>query len=441
MRAIVVVAIVVVGICTGAASVRAQTWTSPRGRPPLWQIVSVDRSGERAWLYDAEDIAGDGAGAFQPDEAAADLRSVYADADRDRLWIRAYVASASAPPPELTMFYFIDVDRRDDTGGAAAAMPLWPDFMTDPSDGGYERAFGVRADGEVLGAWRWDSANERWQEQTPGPMAIEVEAERDRDPIRVAGLEHGYVQVSVEHALAGLDASCAGALFVRSWLETSAQRSFGDAVLSAGLCRGESNGIGDPLVLRIASCAADSDCPAAGRCRERVCLLEYECGSDVDCRTGERCTGSACVKVVTGSCDADSDCDGLVCEGSSCSACSDNGARACADGLVCTPRGACVDPSDAAAGAGATGGSAARGGSGGTSGRAGSSGSAGDADEDIPPGKVRGGAFHCAAVGGQGHGTAAWLWLAPLLACALGAMRRRGRRASASRDLHKAGRS
>src|SRR5688572_16119937 len=108
MRQLAIVASIVSVAVTYAVTARAQTWSSPRGRPALWQIISVDESGEAGWPYGAEDVAEDGIDSFDPDEAGADLRTVYADADATGLWIRAYVASEAAPPESVVAYFFID---------------------------------------------------------------------------------------------------------------------------------------------------------------------------------------------------------------------------------------------------------------------------------------------------------------------------------------------
>src|SRR4051812_39304237 len=149
MRVSVVIAIAIVGVSIGVSAASAQSWSNPRGRPPLWQIIAVDSSGETGWPYGAEDIAGDGAGKLDSDEASADLRSVYADADKDRVWLRSYVAATGTLSADLVMFFFIDADERSDTGGGADAIDLRPEFKRDPSAGGYERAIGVGADGKL----------------------------------------------------------------------------------------------------------------------------------------------------------------------------------------------------------------------------------------------------------------------------------------------------
>ena len=395
------VAIAIVSVMSlGVSAASAQTWTSASGRPPLWQIIAVDRSGETGWLFGAEDIAGDGATKFEADEAATDLRSVYADADRNRVWIRAYLAATGNVSAGQVTFFFIDTDLRSETGGGADAKDLRKEFESDPSEGGYERAIGVSADGKLIGAWQWDAAGKRWMALMPSANAIQIEVDHDQDALRSAGNDHAYVQIAIEHSVSGLDAACKGRIFVRTWLDDAPKkRSFGDDVLSAAACRPELDGYGDPKILRTGDCDADKDCVAGGHCREQICVFEYQCGGDADCRTGERCSGSLCVKVVSGSCDDDSDCDGLVCDGNACVPCSDKGARACEAGWACTPSGTCVDPGDAAAG------------SGGKSG----DGGGGSGGSEYPPGKVRGGSFQCAALSGE-RLRGNWLYVLPLLA-------------------------
>jgi hypothetical protein len=297
-------ALMLVGSCALVTPVCAQTWTSPRGRPPLWQIISIDRSGEQDWRWGAEDIAKDGAGRYDADEASSDLRTVYADSDRERLWLRAYVGSAQPPLAKLLLFAFVDVDGRADTGTGADAIQLRPEFASDPSQGGFERAIGVGADGRIVGAWRWDSASKRWisleseiDDSDAGAFgdAIAVEVGRDRDPVALAGLEHGYIQLSALHALSGLNASCAAKIFVRTWLDDAPRRSFGDEVASEASCRAQFDASGNPAVLDAASCDAKRACPAAGSCRNGACVIEYDCDANADCRSGQHCEAKVCV--------------------------------------------------------------------------------------------------------------------------------------------------
>jgi hypothetical protein len=319
-----------------ASSAAAQTWSSMRGRPALWQITSVDATGDQTWPYGDEDIAGDGAGTFEDDEAGADLRTVYADADADRLWLRAYVAAESAPSENAVAYFFLDTDARNATGGDAASPDLWPELEADPSPGGYERVIAVGADETLVGAWRWDTETSGWLAIDERPNEIRVEVDSDIDPIRIFAPERGYFQVDVDHEISTLDSSCDGNIFVRIWHDDPPMRAFGDDDDEPSACRLPLDPLGDPIVLREPMCTQDSDCPAAGECDDGVCIFTYECTRDVDCPAGESCSDGACT-------------DGDAGEG----------------------------------GAGGAGG-----------GGAGAGGAAGDM---VPPGNVQGGAFHCAA--------------------------------------------
>lgn len=331
--ALVLVAAFLIG-AVSASRATAQTWSSQRGRPALWQITSVDATGDLAWPYGSEDVAGDGAGAFEQDEAGADLRTVYADADANRLWLRAYVASDTALSEDAVAYFFLDTDARNSTGGDAASSQAWPDLGADPSPGGYERVIVARGDGSLVGAWRWDAPNREWVAIEEQPDEIRVEVERDVDPIRIGAAERGYVQVDVDHAISTLDSSCDGNVFVRIWHDDPPMRDFGDDDDEPSACRLPLDDRGDPIVLREPACTTDSDCPADGECVDAVCIFTYACSRDVDCPAGETCRG-----------------------------------------------GACTD--DAGGGGGA----------GGTSG----AGAAGTAGTAVPPGNVQGGAFNCAA--------------------------------------------
>jgi len=323
----------------GATSAAAQTWSSMRGRPALWQITSVDATGEPSWPYGDEDIAGDGAGTFEDDEAGADLRTVYADADANRLWLRAYVAGESAPSENAVGYFFLDTDARNATGGDAASPDLWPELEADPTAGGYERVIAANADGTLVGAWRWDTPTSEWVAIDAQPNEIRVEVDSDVDPIRIFAPERGYFQVDVDHEISTLDSSCDGNIFVRIWHDDPPMRDFGDDDDEPSACRLPLDSLGDPIVLREPACTDDSDCPANGECDDGVCIFTYECTRDIDCPSGETCSGGAC-----------------------------------------------------------TDGDAGNGGAGGAgSGGAGGAGAGGAAGDMVPPGNVQGGAFHCAA--------------------------------------------
>lgn len=411
----------------------AQTWSSPRTRPALWQIIAIDESGEPGWPYGDEDIAGDSLASFDADEAASDLRTVYADADATRLWLRAYVASASAPPAQVLVYFFIDGDDRDSTGGPADDDGLWPELIADPTSGGYEHAFAARGDGMLEGAWRWNAQAASWTPLVQPPPDTIVQVDRDLDPIRIGPMEHGYVQIELAHTLTQLDASCTSNLFVRTWHDDAPSRAFGDDDDRAFGCRPTLDVFGDPDVLREPGCDQDSDCPAGGRCRDGLCLFTYECVADRDCRTDHRCEGGACLRVVERSCSADTECLGLVCRNGDCVACTENGAGACEDPLLCSPNGQCVDRDRGAPNAG-SGGTAGSGGRGGNGGRAGSGSGAGGSG-GTPPGTVRGGAFQCAVTAGGRDATdgVGWLVIALAVSWRWRAIRLRARRASSAR--------
>ncbi len=393
--------------CAGIASgAEAQSWSAARQRPPLRQIVSVDATGETTWPYGREDLASDGLAAFAADEAGTDIRSVYADADDDRLWLRAYVAAEVMPPASLVAYFFADIDDRNDTGGPAFGKAPWPPWTRDGSRGGYERAVGVRGDGTLIGVWTWENKDGLWTELTTNKDDVRVQFGRDEDPIRIGPVVHGYVQVDVLHGVSGLTRSCAGNLFVRTWHDEAAPRAFGDDDAEVFDCKPTTDAYGDPSVIRSVKCAADRDCSNDGRCRDGVCLFAYRCAGDADCQMDERCTLNACIKVVDTTCTANADCDGLVCKSGACAACSQSGAGACGAGLNCGPNGTCVDTGDFVPGAG--------------------DGGVGPGAVGPDAGIVRGGAFHCAVHGpARGLNIGTWLFA---LSCAL-LMRRRANRA------------
>jgi hypothetical protein len=386
-----------------ATTANAQTWSSARKRPALWQIISVDATSEPDWPYDREDIAKDGEATFLTDEARTDLRTTYADADANRLWLRSYVA-ADEMGPDLVAFFFVDTDLKTSSGGPATSDVIWPEFATDPSPGGYEYAIGVRGDGMVLGHYLWNESKRVFEAQTVKPNTIAAEAGRDRDPLLIGRPSHGYVQLAIDHALSALDQSCRARIFVRLWNDVPS-RAFGDDDVAPAACRPEQNAHGDPSVLQPDSCSSNTDCPANGRCREQVCLFAYACD---DCRDGEVCEAAQCVRKVDTRCDDDADCDGLVCEAGACVSCAESGARTCESDRLCSPDGSCVAPAETTDHAG---------------------------DHDSDDGGVRGGAFHCSAAAGPAMlatlPSFAWLLGLAWLPARFAARRRRRRRRDA----------
>ncbi len=368
---------------TGSAN--AQSWSGGRANPLLRQIAAVDASGESGWIYGQEDVAGDGA-TLMANEAGTDIRTVYADSDAQRLWLRAYMIAQAAPLTNLVAYFFIDTDARDDTGGAPLGGPGWPAFRADPMLRGFERAIGVRIEPEpalpsVIGAWNWDG--QAWTAIAVEQDAVRAEAGQSRDPLQIgpSDFPRAYVQVDALHAVSGLNASCGGNLLVRTFYEQQAPpRAFGDDSASFA-CRPGLDPYGDPEIIRV-DCSADAECPNGGRCRDGVCLFAYPCSADTDCVTGERCMANACVRVVDRTCRDDSQCEGLVCESGMCVACTENGARACANGYACSPNGRCEDTGAVDPG-GSPGGGA-------------------------QVGEVRGGAFKCSASPASRSGSGWW---------------------------------
>jgi hypothetical protein len=376
----------------------AQTWSEAREDPALWQIVTIDGTGETDFPYGSEDVAGDGLGTFSAAEASSDLRSVYATTDPMRLWLRAYLAASVAPGATLDAFFFIDADARNSTGGPAQGMELDAALTKDPTSGGYEVAVRVRGNGMVQGVFAWNASMRAWLENLDAAAPeVSGEAGVSLDPLAIGQARHGYVQLALLHSLSGLSQSCGGTLFVRVLGEGPAMRSFADDAPEELACHAAEDEHGVPIVLQPEGCDSDAQCPADGICRDGVCLFAYACDANDDCPSGYSCTQNRCVRVVSGTCDGAADCAGLVCDAARCVACTQSGARACASGLTCSPDGSCVDTDD-------VGGSAGNGGPEG-------------------PGKVRGGAFSCAL--GASRASASSL---VLLALALLVLRERRRR-------------
>jgi hypothetical protein len=399
-------------VLASAHSAAAQSWSGSQQDPLLFQIVAIDRSGEPAFPYGGEDVAGDGLAAFEDDEAGSDLRSLYADADASRLWLRAYLAATSAPGTTARVFFFIDSDARDGSGGPAQGAELDESLADDPTPGGYERAIGVGGDGAIVGVFEWNTDMRRWTENTSyRPPDVRAEVGVGNDPLFFVSLQHGYLQLSLAHSLSGLSQSCGARLFVRLLNELSPMRTLADDAPEKVACHAEQDAYGDPVILQPPDgCSGDAQCPGESVCDDDVCLISYACANDTACLDDQRCDAGRCVAVVSGSCDDAADCSGLVCEAGSCVACSESGARACASGWSCAPDGTCRDPQAVGEE------------SGGESG-------------PNQPGKVRGGAFSCAS-GRTSRGPSAWLlalFAVPLIA------RARRRRQLRRRDSEREG--
>lgn len=363
------------GALLAASSAHAQTWATGRDTPVLAELVALDATGETGWPFRYEDVAGNGM-TFMAVEQSVDLRDAYAATGNARLWLRAYVSATAAPHASLRLFVFIDADETASTGGAADAIEIDPELTTDPTPGGYEHVLGISGEGDVLGFWTYDDALATFVENM-GPMPADAEAGVDLDPLRFGANERGYVQGSVELAEVPVGEPCNANLFFRA---LSDEGNDLDAPSRVTCVPSDSNGDGVPNVVD-AECNSNDDCPANGVCVGGDCVYPTACGVDGDCAADESCLDGRCVADGGQSCDADDDCDGLVCDDGTCQPCDAAGAS-CASGQVCLSDGRCV---------------------GGTPG-GGEGGAAALVDPDE---KVEGGAFTCAF--SQRPSDAAWL--------------------------------
>lgn len=328
------------------STAHAQTWSLKRQRPSLFEIIAVDRTAESGWPFGQEDIAGDGVTTTEADEAAVDLRSVYADARAKKLWLRAYVSATKTPTANSLAFFFIDSDADPDTGGSASDSQIFAAFKDDKvsTPKGYERAVEIRGDGTVVALFAWDNDKLRWTQQSDA-MAMMVMAESGvaRDPLRLAGDDHGYFQAELDLSVASVDDACDGTIFVRTWRDGDDKRKFGDlADAGSADCHAHLNRFGDPDLLHSDDCVSDATCPAQGKCSQGTCLFGYECSSDDACQTGQHCQSNVCVRALDRDCTYSADCDSLVCSDKRCVPCTNSGSTACEASLVCSPNGSCL---------------------------------------------------------------------------------------------------
>ncbi len=409
---------------TFASSVSAQTWVGPRQAPSLTEISAIDETGEDGWPYGPEDVAGDGIDVFDPPEQSIDVRTAYAAAFNNDLWVRAYFSTTMALDDDVSLFVFIDSDENENTGGTAVAPEIDPRFDADPTPGGYEYVVGVRSDETVLGVWMWSETNGEY-ELLPAMAQAQVTPETgvELDPIVIGTADRGYLQVSVPLSTVGLDSDCNALLFYRSLTETM---TLGAGDLDVGLpgeCRPESGApMGTPpVVVPPPGCTSDDQCPGRGICIDGDCYVPPACIDDGDCAAGEECSPDGICVVVpdpAATCTDDADCNGLVCDMGMCVACT--GDASCSGGARCAPTGICIVDATGpgTGGSPGTGGGAATGGTG-TGG-------------SLPPGeKVQGGAFTCGVAERPGPSG----WPAALLALCAGIGLSLGRRRHRTRAL------
>ncbi|MCU0683762.1 MAG: hypothetical protein MUF34_16225 [Polyangiaceae bacterium] len=388
-----------------AAPASAATWAGGRSTPSLREIVALDATGEPGWPYGAEDLAGDGA-TFDAPEQSVDVRSGYAAVDATRLFLRAYFSStADLPGPGVGLFVFIDSDGNATTGGKATAPEISGSFTNDPSPGGYEYVVGVRGPGTLIGIWQWNELQVAYS-QVAMPAAT-AEAGRDVDPLRVGEARRAYAQASVEPAAVGVTATCLSNFFFRSTNEAPGATGAGPGDRDVGV-RGacvpaDANADGVPdLVAPPPGCRDDDQCANQGVCVEGRCVLAAPCSVTAECTGGRQCTPDGrCVVPGGDACTTSDQCEGAICRGGTCAACTPGG-NECGAGRRCGPAGTCVE--------GAAGGGGAGGGGPGL----------------VPGGQVEGGAFNCSG-SASGNGGAAAPFAALLLALA-GAKRAARRR-------------
>lgn len=373
------------------------TWAGGRTTPSLRQVVAIDATGEPNWPYGAEDVAGDGLGAFGQQEQSIDIRTAYAATDRQRFWARVYVSDAQPAGGNVHAFVFIDADRNNSTGGSAAAPEVNPSFTSDPSQGGYEYVVEVAGNGSAVQLWDRQGNTFR-NAQLPPPQAT-GEAGTDADPIRIGALDHGYIQVAIDLGAVGLTEACDANLYFRT---TNATAALGAGDLDVGQvssCVPALNGGVPGVLVPPNGCSSNADCPAGAVCRGGQCQLPPTCTTNADCGTGMQCTPDGrCVPVPSGNCTTSAECNGLVCQGGQCVACTVGGNQ-CGSGSTCGADGHC------STGTGT-----------------------GPGEEPLmlsPDESIKGGACHCTLPGKSGRRSAAPLGLATL---ALIAMRRRSAR-------------
>ena len=159
---------------------------------------------------------------------------------------------------------------------------------------------------------------------------------------------HGYLQGTVALDVVGLDATCSANLYFRTLHDTG---NAGEGDLNVGLVgpcvAADTNGDRIPdLLVPDGGCQSDAECPAGGVCVGGECVLAPPCLEDADCDADETCEAGHCVLQGGDTCEDNTDCGGLVCDGGECVPCSTAGVE-CGTGQVCAPNGRCIDDSAA----------------------------------------------------------------------------------------------
>lgn len=414
------VAFVLAALCA-ASPAEAQTWIGKRTTPHLSEIFALDSTGEDGWPYGEEDVAGDGIQNFKQPEQSVDIRTAYAANDGARFWARIYVSDPAVVSANLKAFVFIDADLKPETGGSAVAIEIDPKLAADTSPGGYEYVLELHGDGTVAQVWTWQQAQTKFVGVAPKPNEALGEAGKDVDPIQLHGLEHGYLQGSIDFGLIGLTTACNANLFVRSVHAEATGPSDLDVGLIVPCEPADKNGDGVPdILISVDGCTRDDQCAGGGICVNSVCLIATPCLVDTDCKADAQCSADGrCFPRPGGACKVSGDCGDLVCDNSVCVGCLFDGDQCGAD-RRCGPSGLCIEGSVSSVGAGVSVGAGAGAGAGGAGG--------------IPftPGvdNVQGGACACRAAGDSSRGSLTALLIG--LSLPLGGLLRRRRRSPRS---------
>lgn len=343
-------------ISVAAPVAHAQTWANGRQRPSLREIATIDETGESAWLWGQEDVAGNGTQQFDLDEQAIDARTVYLSVDGGRLWWRTYLSAPSQPQNNLSVYLFVDTDANTGSGRTAAATEIDPLLTTDPSTGGYEYVVSVRGDGTQARLWAYDPVQTRFVESNPPGNPLEAESGTFLDPLRVGARDHGYVQVVLSESLVGISGACQARFYVRTTNQTqnlgAGDLDVGDAIACTPVDADE-NRVPDLVEPVQYGCVRNDQCPAGGICWEGHCWLPPLCNTDADCARNATCVDGTCVVESGTNCRENADCASGFCENGRCVACTTN--AQCGAGRICAPDGRCVAEATAGPGAGGSG--------------------------------------------------------------------------------------
>jgi len=334
------------GVALSSSPAAAQTWTGNRSTPAISELVAVDETGDVAWPFGYEDLAGDGA-EYGQQEQSIDIRTAYAAADNQTFWARTYVSDDSAVGGNVIVFVFVDADDDAATGGGADAAEINALFTVDPSPGGYEYVLEIGGDATINDIWAWDDMQGMFAPITLMPNDnADAEAGQDDDPIDLSGAAHGYLQGMVDLDLLGLDSACDANLFFRSvndggTLDGDLDVGTGEVAPCVPVDANDDN-VPD-IVVPPGGCQDALDCPFYGICVDGQCVIPSACLDDTDCGPDEFCNPDGiCFPNPGGPCNDDADCGDLVCDNGTCQPC-DLGSDQCGPGRVCTANGRCVD--------------------------------------------------------------------------------------------------